>query len=249
MTIMDDEFLYQLREQPDAQFAQDLQTKLSQKPMIHKWRLNMRFEVLSINRMSKIALGMVLIIGLITISPARAFFASIIRHIAEQTFTLTEDYPGDDIPNPDIIEAQIMSLEEAIAIFPYGIKLPTTIPDDFTLEENDVWVYTGEDAGPFSDSINIRWVSDKTVLELDITNRTESELIAPESIEEVSLDDEYTAVIIRGGWDANRKMWDDAWGTTRLQWQMDGLTYNLRGGGTDITIEQLTEMALSILEQ
>lgn len=252
---MDDKFLYQLREQPDAQFVQDLRAKLSQDSVDYKWRLNMRvFDGLSVNKRPKMAWGMAFaVIGLLaitTILPVRAFIASVVSRIAGQSFVLTEDYPGDDAPNPDIVEGQIMSLEGAVDIFPHSITLPTQVPDGFVLDESNVRVYTGEDDGSFADSIEIKWAQQETLLTLSVTNRTEgSEVIAPDAAEELFLNDEYTAVLIRGGWNYQTGEWDDAWGMIRLRWQLDGLVYDLSGQSDAVTVEQLTEMALSILDQ
>lgn len=213
------------------------------------------------NRKVKLAWFIALItVGLLavtTISPVRAFMASVLDTIAGQSFTITDDYPGDDDPEPPtIIHAQIMPLAEAIDSFPHVIKLPTNIPDGFVLDEDSVSIYTGEEAAPFADTITIQWESDgagesgeKGILTLDVTNRTESgEIIGPDSIEEVLLRDEYPAAFIEGGWNYNKKKWDDAFGAIRLRWQMDGLVYSVSGQSTAVTVEQLIEIASSTLD-
>jgi hypothetical protein len=69
------------------------------------------------------------------------------------------------------------------------------------------------------------------------------EIVAPNSVEEILLDDAHPAVLIRGGWDSDHKVWSSDFGI-RLRWSMDNLFYELTG--TDQ--EQLLEIAISTLK-
>ena len=259
MITMDDKFLYQLREQPDSEFVKNLQKKLTQYHSAPKWRLNMDFKISSINKKNKLAwvtalaLVMVGLLAVATISPARAFVSSLLTSIAGQSFEVTEDYPGDNYPlDETIIEPQMMSLAEAITIFPHSIKLPTNVPNKFTLDEDNVSVYTGKNVGSFADTIVIQWkLRAVTDLTLAISNHNWSklgEVVAPDAIEEIFLDDEHSAILIKGGWDADKKMWNSDWGILRLRWQVDDLAYDIHGNTENISVEELVEIALSTLE-
>ena len=245
---MDDKFLYQLREQPDSEFSNNLKKKLTQ----NHSRLKMSFQLSSINKKAKLAwvttLVMVCVFAVATISPVRAFVSSLLTRIAGQSFEETENFPehGD---GENIIKPQLMSLKEAIAIFPHDITLPTNVPNEFTLDEDNVSVYTGKNVGPFADTFLIQWESSTGAhLTLNVSDHDWSilsEIVAPNSIEEIYLDDEHSAVLITGGWDADTKMWDKDMGILRLRWQVDGLAYDLHGNTNSIAVEQLMEIALS----
>ena len=250
---MDDKFLYQLREQPNSGFAKSLHQKLTQYHSHPKRRLDMNFRIFALNRKAKLGWIIVLIVvsvlAVMTISPVRAFVSSLIIDIAGQSFKVTEDYPGDTYPGDEtIIEPQVMSLGEALVIFPHNIKLPTNIPSEYVLNEEYVRVYIGENALPFADTVEIKWVSDTSAgLTLRITNHdwsTTGEIVAPDSVEEIFLDDNHPATVIRGGWDADNKVWNYNDYGIRLRWSVDNLTYDLMG----INREQLIEIALSTLE-
>lgn len=188
---------------------------------------------------------------LASISPVRALIQGLVTTLAGQSYLETEDYPGygDDM---QIIEPQNMSLNAALATFPYSVKLPTNIPDEFILDEDDVSLYTGEQGGPFSEMIEIQWISDDNAsLNLHISDKnwnSTQEVVAPGSIEEILLADGTPAVLIRGGWNYDQKTWDNTIDVLRLRWQTDGLNYDLRGYGENVSIEQLIAIASSTLK-
>jgi hypothetical protein len=252
---MDDKFLYQLRERPDSEFAENLQKKLTPYRSTSKWRMNMNFQTISMNTKVKlvwlIALIMVSLLAVTAISPARAFVSSLLSNIARQSFEVTENYPEYG-GGETIVEPQVMSLLEASAIFPHNFKLPTNVPNEFTLDEDNVSVFTGMNVGSFADTIVIQWKPTAgAYLTLYISNHdwsTHKEVVAPDSIEEILLDYEHSAVLIKGVWDADKKIWDDEMGMLRIRWQVDDLAYDLHGYKNNITAEQLVEIALSTFE-
>lgn len=247
---MDDKFLYQLQEQPDAEFAKSLHRKLAQFQPEPTRRLDMNIHNLIKNKklVQVTALLVIALIAVITISPARAFVSSLITNIAGQLFDVTDDYPGDnDAGKEEIFVPQVMTLSDALATFPYSVQLPTNISPEYILDADHVHVYVGEEAGPFANSIEFNWRSDNQpgfhlrVTDLDWS--ASGEIVAPNSLEEILLDDDHPAVLIRGGWDADHKVWSNDVGI-RLRWSMDGLLYDL--WGTDQ--EQLLEIARSTLK-
>jgi hypothetical protein len=249
--MMDDKFLYQLQEQPDAEFVKNLRRQLGQsQPKPKRW-LDMNIHnLIKNNRLVQVtALFVIAVIAVTMISPARAFVSSLVTNIAGQLFEVTDDYPGDNYGDgEEIIEPQVMSLGDALAAFPYDVQLPTNIPSEYTLDEDNVRVYVGDDAGPFANMIEFSWRSttQNDFILLHITDRDLNaigEIVAPDSVEEILLNDAHPAVLIRGGWNADQKVWVDDVGI-RLRWSLGNLFYELKG--TDQ--EQLLEIALSTLE-
>lgn len=247
---MDDKFLYQLQEFPDSEFVNNLHRRLGQNQSEPDRKLFMNFHNFPRNKRLVLATAFLVIslIAIMAISPARAFVSSLITNIAGQLFEETENYPGDNHPGYDeeIIEPQVMSFGEALAIFPYDIQLPINIPSGYILNEDNVRVYIGDAAGPFGNTIEFEWRSsdDTSFLVLRVTDIiSTSEIVAPDSVEEVLLDANHSAVLIRGGWDADNKVWNDDI-VERLRWLEDNLTYELMG----VNREQLIEIALSTLE-
>lgn len=246
---MDDKFLYQLQEVPDLEFVNHLHKKLGRNYSEPEQRLfvNVNNLIRSKRLVQVTAFLVISLIAIMAISPARAFVSSLITNIAGQLFEVTEDYPGDNYPGrEEIIEPQLMSLGDALAIFPHDIQLPTYIPSGYTLNEDNVRVYVGDDAGPFANSIEFEWLSgDRPALFLRVTDidLSTGEIVAPDSVEEITLDTNHSAALIRGGWDADNKVWTNEVGL-RLRWSANNLEYNLAG----VNREQLIEIALSTLE-
>jgi hypothetical protein len=248
---MNDKFLYQLHEEPSPEFAENLHQKLTQSTLNSERTLNMNFQTFTITQKAKlvwIAITLVASLTLImTASPVRAFVTSLIDKISGQTFVITDDYPGDNHSGDvTIFEPQILAIVDALAVFPHKVNLPTYVPFGYALNEENVRVYIGEDAGFLADTIEITWFSNGKGIILSITNRdlSSGEIVAPNSVEEISLDANHPAVVIRGGWDADKKVWNNEYGNLRLRWLADDLAYEL--SGTDLT--QLTEIALSTLK-
>ena len=74
---MDDKFLYQLREQPNAEFANILHRKLTQLPVEAK-RMNV-YDLMKNRRLVQVAaLFVIVVIVAMAISPARALVSSFI---------------------------------------------------------------------------------------------------------------------------------------------------------------------------
>ncbi|MBN2148343.1 MAG: hypothetical protein JW726_13220 [Anaerolineales bacterium] len=247
---MDDKFLSQLRELPDAEFANCLYQRLDQNQPRPDPRRGMAL-LGSTPRARVIRLAAVFVICLLALmafSPVRAFVANLIIEVAGQSFELSDNYPGDDDPSAEeyTIYPQIMSLDEALAAFPYAVKLPTNIPAVYSLHENSVRVYVGEEAEAFADTIEIEWGrSDNSLITLSISDHqwSEGEIVAPDSLEEIQLDENHAAVLIRGGWDYDHKVWNENI-ALRLRWSVGDLTYDLMG----VDREQLIEIAFSTLE-
>ena len=239
---MDDKFLYQLREQPDSGFANKLHQKLSQNPVAPARGIETLVHSLFGNKrlLQAASFLAIVVIAVMAISPARAFVASLITNIAGLSFEVTGDYPGDNYPGGvETIEPQIMPLDEALAAFPYSIQLPPGIPSEYILNEEAVRVYVGEEAGPFANTIEFEWLPNaQGGLNLKITDQDPDtgEIVAPDSLEEIPLDETHSAVLIRGGWDADHKVWSNEFGVIRLRWVVNNLTYDLMGADLELMV-------------
>lgn len=246
---MDDRFLYQLQEVPDSEFVNNLHRKLMQNHSKPEQRLFVNvYNLIRSKRLVQVTTFLAIsLIAIMAVSPARAFVSSLITNIAGQIFEVTDDYPGDNYPGgEEIIEPQLMSLGEALAVFPHDIQLPTYIPSGYTLNEDKVRVFVGVDAGSFENTIEFEWLSDgHPNLRLRVTDIDPSfgEIVAPDSVEEITLDTNHSAALIRGGWDADHKVWTNDVGL-RLRWSVNNLAYDLMGDDR----EQLIEMAISTLK-
>ena len=241
---MNDKFLYTLRKQPNPEFVWDLQQKL------HQLQTTNETSFLPFGRSRFIAVIVVLLaaflITALAISPVRALMTAVIARVAGLSFEVTQDYPGDnDAGEEVIIHPRIMSLDEALAVYPHSIKMPGNIPVGYILDKDEVQVYMGEDAGPFANTVEFRWNSvegDSFILRITDQDPSMSEIVAPDSIEEISLGREYPAVLFRGGWDADQKMWTNEVGL-RLRWSVGELTYDLMGRD----LKKLTQIAASTI--
>jgi len=242
--MMDDKFLYTLRKQPAPEFVWGLQRKL------HQGRASNEVSFLPFGRSKLIAVVAILVsVVLITslaMSPVRAFVTSVIARVAGLSFEVTQDYPGDNNAGGEvIIHPRIMSRDEALAAYPHSIKMPDSIPAGYILDEDEVQVYIGEGAGPFANTVEFRWNSaevDSFILRITDHDPSVTEIVAPDSIQEIQLGDGYPAVLIRGGWDADQKMWKDGVGL-RLRWSVGELTYDLMGRD----LEKLIQIAASTI--
>jgi hypothetical protein len=246
----DDNFLYQLGEQPDPRFVERLRQKLAQNQLnpapgraeFPRALIWMRFAAIGL-------LMLALFLTAMSISPVKAFVESLISRIAGQSFEVTSDYPGDDQPGAEeVIEPLRMPLGDALAAFPYRIKMPGYIPPGYVIKESDVRVHVGETAGPFANTIELEWWSGPgRRLSLQVTDRdyaSTGEIIGPGALEEILIDDVHPAALIRGGWDADGRVWRNDIGV-RLRWHAGSLYYELSG----LDLEQLIEIARSIMDQ
>jgi len=250
MISMDDKFLYQLRENPDIVFLKNLQKKLASHKTTPDRRWQMARRLLSGSKTSNLtwitaSLLLTLFIAM-TVTPVRAFVLSLPTEIAGLIFEITDDYPGDDTNGVEIIRPKTMSLDEALAAFPYTVKLPSNVPPAYVLDKEHVRVYLDIENWP--NLIEIAWLGDGTGFELTICgncNGEHREIITPDSVEEVVLNYQQPAALIHGGWYQNEKDWNYDLALT-LEWQVDNILYRLSTGR--LNAEHLIEIANSMIE-
>jgi hypothetical protein len=126
---MDDEFLYRLREAPNAEFAKSLYDQLFMSQTKPDLRSSMHSLISRMNMKSKLVLWVgLMIVGVLllaSISPVRALVQELLTTLAGQSYLVTEDYPGygDD---EQIIEPRNMP-QRCTGLFPYSMKLPIYI--------------------------------------------------------------------------------------------------------------------------
>ena len=237
---MDDKFLYQLREQPRPEFAGNLHRKLTlSQPAFPIWdkRLKPAFSLALV--------GLALAIALMSVTPVRSAVLSFLTRVGGLSFDVTTDYPGDNYPEDEIvtIEGRMLPLNEAVALLPSPVHLPQNV-----VLEQEVYVYNLGSG----DSIFLRGQTQQGVrFYMDIMTNPDTnggEIIFPDSVEEIFLDADHPAALIRGGWNYDTKTWNYAYGSVqfvRIKWTLDNLQYGLGGHLEDL--EALLEVARSTL--
>ena len=235
---MNDRFLKDYSITPSPAFVQDLRNRLGiQKQNDPQARaLQLR----------PIALGAITLVLALTITLAvspsvRAQLQEWSGVIGGVLFTATGDYPGEDGP-VTIIPTEEMSLEEARSILPFAIDLPTSIPAGYAREEK-ISILRFEDG---VERVFIHWSApEKALLEMEIENTTEPKwLVGPESIEEVLVHGK-PAALVRGGWNADTKQWDNM-DTLTLYVPYKEQTYIFVAREDDIMVDQLIHIAESL---
>lgn len=231
---MDDKFLYELRETPRPQFAEELQRRLQ----IGKGRSSKRWKP----AWAVLLALLIVAVGMMSVLPVRSAVMTYLKRIGGLPFEVTTNLPADDGP-VTVLESRRLPLEEALALSPFPIHLPSGVNweaeaeiielDAATL--NFIFILHGHTADSQRISLTL----------LTNPNSERGEYIAPEAAEEVYLDAEHPAALIRGGWDADQKIWTYKYGSVRLKWHLDGVDYDLSGLG--IAPDTLLEIARSTL--
>jgi hypothetical protein len=190
-----------------------------------------------------VLIGLMLAIALMSVTPVRSAVMSFLIRVGGQSFDVTTDYPGDNYPGEEeiTIESRTLPLTEAVALLPSPVHLPQNV----VLEQE---VSVGE-LSPGNLSVFLRGQTQQGVrFHMYILTNPDTnggEIIFPDSAEEIFLDAEHPAALIRGGWNYDTKVWDDAYGAVRIKWTLDNLLYDL-GGNID-NLEALLEVARSTL--
>ena len=237
---MNDKFLRSYRIAPRLAFAQDMRKRLE---IDREKTLRVRTLLLRPVAIGAITLLLVLTLTLVVSPAARAQVQDWVGQVGGVLFTATGDYPGGDEP-VTIAPSEKMSLEDASAILPFTIDLPTWVPEGYVLEETVTFVH-------FEDGVErifIQWrAPQKALLELEIENLPPEEskwLVGQESIEEVLVDGE-PAALVRGGWHADTKQWENP-EILHLYIPHKGQTYIFSSMEKDISVDELIRMAESL---
>jgi len=235
---MNDRFLKDYSITPNPVFAQDLRNRLG--------ILNENSPRVRALQLRPIALGAIALLLALTftlaVSPAvRAQLQEWTGVIGGVLFTATGDYPGEDGP-VSIIPSEEISLEEAQAVLPFTIDLPTWVPEGYLLEDK-VSILRFEDG---VERVFVHWSAfDKALLELEIENSTEPKwLVGPESIEELSVNGK-PAALVPGGWNADTKQWDNL-DTLTLYVPHKDQSYIFVVRENDISVDDLIQIAESL---
>jgi hypothetical protein len=237
---MNDKFLRNYRIAPRLAFAQDMRKRLE---IDEEKTLRVRTLLLRPVALGAITLLLVLTITLVVSPTARAQVQDWVGQVGGVLFTATGDYPGGDEP-VTIAPSEKMSLEDARAILPFTIDLPAWVPEGYVLEETVTFVH-------FEDGVErifIQWrAPQKALLELEIENLPPEEskwFVGLESIEEVLVDGE-PAAMVRGGWHADTKQWENP-EILHLYIPHKGQTYIFSSMEKDISVDELIRMAESL---
>jgi hypothetical protein len=237
---MNDKFLRNYRITPRAAFSHDLRKRLE----IHEGKTlrerNFRIHPIALGT---IAFLLVFVITLVVSPAARAQVQEWVGMIGGVLFTATGDYPGGDGP-VTIVSSNEMSLDEARAVLPFTVDLPAWVPEGYVLEETVSIPRFLDGKG----RVFIHWdATQKPLLELEIEDHSPEEsnwVVGEGSIEEVLVDGE-PAALVRGGWNADAKQWEDR-GQIHLYVSHKGLTYIFSTIGNEISIDELIRIAESL---
>ncbi|MBM3152697.1 MAG: hypothetical protein FJZ96_10955 [Chloroflexi bacterium] len=243
---MNDEFLNQFRQQPGERFVRELHERISRSQSTSKLSI---LRSIALRPVVIAALAFLLTItALLAVSPsARAFVADILRIIGGIPFTETSQYPGGDGP-AEIVPTKLMTLEEAQALLPYPILLPTWLPEGSAQFEH---VRVSELPGELT-IIEVEWeivepgaeISGMRSFGLTIFSSPEGFIVGPDAIEEVSIKGQ-TAALFRGGWNYNKREWDPSIGVVTLVWQIGEQEYVLQWP-SHLTMGDMVHVAESI---
>jgi len=235
---MNDRFLRDYSITPRPAFIQDLRNRVG----IQKDN-GLRVRSLQLRPIAIGAITLLLALTLtLAVSPAvRAQLQEWTGVIGGVLFTATGDYPGEG-GSVTIIPSEEMSLNEARAVLPFTVDLPTWVPQGYALEEK-VSILRFEDG---VERIYIHWGSpEKALLELNIENTADPKwLVGPESIEELSVNGKLAA-LVRGGWNADTKQWDNP-ETLTLFVPHQEQTYIFIAREDDISLDELIHIAESL---
>jgi hypothetical protein len=241
---MNDQFLKRYRAAPRPEFVEELRKRLEtkeEKPIRRLQALGLRPVVLSL-----MTLLLVLTLTL-TISPsARAQVQDWVEQVGNMMFTATNDYPGGDEP-VTIVQTDTLSLEEARAQVAFPIDLPAWVPAGYVLQEK-VNVTHFNDAQ--MTMYEIDWHAPEkatfslTIIEQRPNGKDNQFVIGQESIEEVQVNG-VTAALVRGGWNADARQWDNP-DILTLYLDRGGQTYIFQAFERDISIDDLVRIAGSL---
>lgn len=234
---MKDDFLYNLRRQPDQDFVHTVYRDISRLPgnqphpdrasrraPAHQPSLPSRRRVLALAALTSIALFLLTSL----FSPGvRALVQDIVRQIGDMTVRETAIYPLADgyVTMPDT--NQYLTLEAARQAIDFKFSLPTELPDRYVMLDEVIVSADGA-------QIHIHWKGQETrgdglLLTVSPAHPDAEWLVGPDSTEVVDLNGR-EALFTRGGWLSNTESWDENI-SRDVRWTQDGLTYQLSTGG------------------
>ncbi len=237
---MNDKFLRSFRIAPRLAFYQDVRKRLE---MDEKKTLRVKPLLLRPVAFGTITFLLVFTLSLVFSPAARAQVQDWVGQVGGVLFTATGNFPGGDMPVKNA-PSEKLSLEDARAILPFTIDLPTWVPEGYALDETVTFVY-------FEDGVErvfVQWrFPRKAILELEIVNLPPEKstwLVGLESIEEVLVDGK-PAALVRGGWNADMKLWENR-GQLQLHVPHNGQTYIFSAMETSVSIDELIRIAESL---
>ncbi len=240
---MNDDFLFRLREPPRREFAEALYKRLSQPNPTP-------FSLVTLKRCALALACLLLAFGaLLAISPdVRAQVGEVIRRIGVYSFRETDQFPEVN-GNTIYLHGQKVSLEQARAIAPFRLQVPTWVPAGFVMDK-DVQITKDEDVSGtrifvVPTPVTIIWRRDKgfpIALTQERASGSGPIRVGPGSVKEVQVNGE-PAALVQGVWNAQTQTWIQS--SQTLLWRRDGVDYRL-GGPLDISADDLVRMAESL---
>lgn len=231
---MDDKFMFNLQQQPSADFAAGLQSRLKG---INADRISRHA------RQTRLAIIAALVLVMITavswsIPSVRAGIKASFANIAGQVFNITEEYPVS--AEVTTVTPEILPVMDALEKFPVAIKLPEWVPQGCQLQDT-AELYLG--INDFPDLLVLRYDFNESGmpgihLSVSPEGSFAAEMVGTENIIEVPIGETLVGALIKGGWYENTHQWEDLdqW---QLSWVDSGVYYALSGSraNTDLLIE------------
>jgi hypothetical protein len=231
--MSDDDFLYSFRKTPSEEFSQSLYQHLIQNDERQRRKQrNMLFIAATIA-------VCVLLLGAASIPRVRAAILGSLERIAGIQFVETTEYPGGD--GVTTISYNMMNLD--LARDEFNFSLPEWAPEGYVIDDT---VQVAEVEGSDRHVI-ISWINPgKPSIHLEVMLQESTIVVGPESVQNLEIGDRSVAVW-QGGWNLDKKKWDDSIGAITLSWSDDGKTaYHLSGMDGVASLDDLLKMVESI---
>jgi hypothetical protein len=251
---MNDNFLYEFREQPDPKFACRLYNHIT---TIHESKLLLPRKIAGLNR---IWIGIIILLisacSVITASPtAREEIIRIFHEIAGLTYQEVDQTVQRSPEQQSPFTLSSTRLTEAMEKLPFTFNLPSVIPEGFKLDENVKLFFAGDETSDVSKAFGLRiawrmWFDANSFANIDLIVYQYREEFDPlyigiESLEEITIGGE-PAALIRGFWDSSTRQWNFESSYIAIRWRRKDIVNYLGAHELVVSLEELINMAESM---
>jgi len=184
---------------------------------------------------------------------ARARFLEYSRKVGGILFDMRPPTAYPEPKYPGVVEeAGEKSLEQALALFPYSVRLPTYIPQGFQIDKEHVLLTSGVNR---PHTLEVFWWNSEQRASISLlvcgncvpgASLGAGRPVAEGALTEVTLSDGHPAVLVWGGWFQNTHSWKYDLGR-ELIWINDNEEYHLFVFAPRVTVEEMLKIASSTL--
>ncbi|MCK6630217.1 MAG: hypothetical protein L6R45_34200 [Anaerolineae bacterium] len=143
-----------------------------------------------------------------------------------------------------VLETEPMSLAQAQAAMPFDFALPAYLPVGLTGDTEHIQVAQSPVA-----MVKMVWRdAENGFVQLSVYAagpENVQTLVGPESSETIQLNGQ-EALLVRGGWDRQSRIWSGQAGLITLFWTVNGIRYRLLAYSEVVSLDELVAMAESI---